>query len=339
MKRITLLLLLLSCAVQLTFAQQSVLKDERYILVWDITHSMKGLGANPGPDIWNQVVDQMTQCINAITDERTEIVVLAYQDSAYRWLWSQPATPAGKKSLLAEIEATWKRIENEDWTRTNLYAPLDYAIREVCQPDRINYLLFMTDGIHNSRVNSMEELKRLIDEWCDLTEASNTYACYVALTATANNQELTGLLIEHCFRPIQTLDFGNIRQVTSATTAITINVRDDYNKPKRITLKVKGGDGRLPAGYKLHAKVDENDLYTLDEVVTVAADNTVQVTPHFKMPKSEVPAFEHEIKHTLTLTSAEGMDQGSYQYVIYYEAPIEVTLINKPEKTVNIYVK
>lgn len=339
MKRILLFLFLLGWGVQLGFAQQPQLKDERYIFVWDITHSMKGLGSTPGPDIWNPVVEQMSQSVDAITDERTEIVVLAYQDEAYRWLWRENATAAGKKQLLNEIEATWERIKEEEWTRTNLYAPLNYAIREVCNPDRINYLIFMTDGVHNSKKNSMDDMRRLIGQWCDLAEQSNTYACYVALTATANNEELTGLLIENCFRPINTTDLSKIRQVTPATNAITINVRDDYNKPKRVSLRVKGGNGLLPVGYKLHATVSENEYYTLDEVVTVGTDNTVQISPRFKVSKAEVPAFEGEMYQTLMLRPEKEMSAGDYQYVIYYEAPISVTLINKPEKTVNIYVK
>lgn len=341
MKRILLFLFLLGWGVQLGLAQQPQLKDERYIIVWDITHSMKGLGSIPSPDIWDAVVEQIHNCVDAIVDERTEIVILAYQDEPYRWLWRENATREGKAKLLKEVDATSDRIgtDPKTWTHTNLYAPLNYAIREVCNPDRINYLIFMTDGVHNSPKNSMNDLQGLIEQWCDLAEQSNTYACYVALTATANNEELTGLLIENCFRPISTTDLSKIRQVTPATNAITINVRDDYNKSKRVSLRVKGGNGLLPVGYKLHATVSENEYYTLDEVVTVGADNTVQISPRFKVSKAEVPAFEGEMYQTLMLRPEKEMSAGDYQYVIYYEAPISVTLINKPEKTVNIYVK
>lgn len=339
MKRILLFLFLLGWGVQLGLAQQPQLKDERYIFVWDITHSMKGLGSTPGPDIWNPVVEQMSQSIDAITDERTEIVVLAYQDKAYRWLWRENATSAGKKQLLNEIEATWERIKEEEWTRTNLYAPLDYAIHEVCKPDRINYLIFMTDGVHNSLNNSMEDLRGLLANWCQLTRDSNTHSCFVALTALAYNKDLVQLLRDVCFKDIGPgTKLNEIRQVIPATQSITINVRDDYNKPKRVSLRVKGGNGLLPVGYKLHATVSENEYYTLDEVVTVGADNTLQLTPRFFLPKEGIPEIESELYQNLTLRPAEGMNE-KYENVVFYEVPISVALINKYEKTVNIYVK
>lgn len=343
MKRILLFLFLLGWGVQLGFAQQPQLKDERYIIVWDVTHSMKGLGSTKCPNIWNSVVEQIHEYVdeNNITDERTEIVILAYQDEAYRWLWRENATTEGRAKLLKEVDATSDRIgtDPKNWTRTNLYAPLDYAIHKVCKPDRINYLIFMTDGVHNSLNNSMEDLRGLLANWCQLTRDSNTRSCFVALTALAYNKDLVQQLRDVCFQvvgPGTTLN--EIRQVIPATQSITINVRDDYNKPKRVSLRVKGGNGLLPVGYKLHATVSENEYYTLDEVVTVGADNTLQLTPRFFLPKESIPEIESELYQNLTLRPAEGMNEKN-ENVVFYEVPISVALINKYEKTVNIYVK
>lgn len=345
MKRILLFLFLLGWGVQLGLAQQPQLKDERYIIVWDITHSMKGLGSIPSPDIWDAVVEQIHNCVDAIVDERTEIVILAYQDiyqdKAYRWLWRENATREGKAKLLKEVDATSDRIgtDPKTWTHTNLYAPLNYAIREVCNPDRINYLIFMTDGVHNSLNNSMEDLRGLLANWCQLTRDSNTRSCFVALTALAYNKDLVQQLRDVCFKVVgPDTELDEIRQVIPATPSITINVRDDYNKPKRISLCVKGGNGLLPVGYKLHATVSENEYYTLDEVVTVGADNTLQLTPRFFLPKESIPEIESELYQNLTLRPAEGMNE-KYENVVFYEVPISVALINKYEKTVNIYVK
>ena len=75
---------------------QGQFKDVRQTYLWDVTLSMKGY--NGAPDIYDQVVDVMIKDIRSITDERTEIVVVPFQDTKYCEVWRESATPEGKEA-------------------------------------------------------------------------------------------------------------------------------------------------------------------------------------------------------------------------------------------------
>ena len=87
----------------LSMFAQGKFKDVRQTYLWDVTLSMKGF--NGAPDIYDQVVDVMIKDINSVTNERTEIVVVPFQDSKYCEVWREMATTAGKKALAERIRA------------------------------------------------------------------------------------------------------------------------------------------------------------------------------------------------------------------------------------------
>ena len=94
---------LLVCAILLfslgAFAQGQF-KDVRQTYLWDVTLSMKGF--NGAPDIYDKVVDVMIKDIQSISNERTEIVVIPFQDKELD-VWRAYATPAGKATITKRI--------------------------------------------------------------------------------------------------------------------------------------------------------------------------------------------------------------------------------------------
>ena len=66
-------------------AQQSRLKNERRIYLWDVTLSMKGYQERT-PDIYDKVITALEKDINSIIDEQTEVWVLPFQTNILeRW--------------------------------------------------------------------------------------------------------------------------------------------------------------------------------------------------------------------------------------------------------------
>ena len=84
MKKIALIFLLLLSQLS-AFAAGNMFKDIRQIYLWDVTLSMKGYGGNP--DIYDKVLSVMIKDIESIDNDRTEIVVIAFQDTEYCQIW------------------------------------------------------------------------------------------------------------------------------------------------------------------------------------------------------------------------------------------------------------
>ena len=93
-----LITLSLSVSLSMSVSAQGQFKDVRQTYLWDVTLSMKGY--NGAPDIYSKVVDVMVKDIESITDERTEIVVIPFQDTQYCEVWREFATPQGKAAII-----------------------------------------------------------------------------------------------------------------------------------------------------------------------------------------------------------------------------------------------
>lgn len=120
------------CALYATVllnAQGNSYKDIRLTYLWDVTLSMKGY--NGSHNIYDKVVSAMIKDIESVTNERTEIVVVPFQNTKYCEMWKEYATPQGIANLKSKIKA----YKNTDITNTNISAPLQYAIDEIFTTD------------------------------------------------------------------------------------------------------------------------------------------------------------------------------------------------------------
>ena len=340
MKKLFLTIVCALYAIVLLNAQGNSYKDIRLTYLWDVTLSMKGYPpGGDNPDIYDKVVTAMIKDIEAVTNERTEIVVVPFQDSQYCEVWKEYATPQGKANLKSKIKA----YKNDNVTNTNISAPLQYAIDEIFTTDKIDIMKLMTDGVDNVDPN---RLKHILDNWCRIAKSKDVYGYYILLTnAAKENGDLIIKLKEICnFETVDVSDgdmsgIGEIRQLNvSATkgTGLVINVRDEYNEPKSIKFSSYGGD--VNPGYQIHFKTEENPYIEIDEVVTMDSNYSFELHPKFKLPKSQMMAMEWESYSDIVLNMEPVSVDGEHKYTRLLDESTRVQLINKPEKTVSFYV-
>ena len=321
----------------LSLNAQGQFKDVRQTYLWDVTLSMKGY--NGAPDIYSKVVEVMVKDIQSITNERTEIVVIPFQDTQYDQVWREYATPEGKAAIIKQI----REYNNEKVTNTNISAPLQYVIDNIFTTDKIDIMKLMTDG--NDNVNPAK-LHDILNRWCEIAKAKDAYGYYILLTNAAKlDFELKGICN---FEEVDVSDMldgiADIRQVNSTLKrGIIINIRDEYDKPKRLTFKIYSGDGNIPEGFKIRYKTLPNDYVEIDEVAEMQADNSLEIHPKFKKSQEELIAeLPTEYLYgdiVLQYEPTPEMSEGKYAYTRIVDNECAVMLENKPVKTVKIYVK
>lgn len=319
---------------------QGQFKDVRQTYLWDVTLSMKGF--NGAPNIYDKVVDVMIKDIQSITNERTEIVVVPFQDRALD-VWRELATPEGKAAIIRRIS----NYKNDNITNTNISAPLQYTIDNIFSTDKIDIMKLMTDG--NDNVNPTK-LYDILDHWCDIAKQKDAYGYYILLTNAAKNDDLSLVLKGICnFEEIDASQMLNgiaeIRQINNSwKEGILINIRDEYNKPKRLVFNVYAGDGNIPAGFKIRFKTIPNDYIEIDEVAEFQSDNSVVIHPHFIKSQqalmNELPT--EYLYDDIVLEYEPTPDMASdpkFAFTRIVDNVTAVMLENKPLNTVNIYVK
>lgn len=317
-------------------AQSRSVKDVRITYLWDVTLSMKGY--NGAPDIYDDVVKALVKDISAISDERTEIVVIPFQDSEYCDVWRVRATEEGKRQITSRITA----YDNGNVTNTSISRPLRYAIDNVFSPDKVDIMKLLTDGRDNV---APKEVGRLLDNWCSIAEQKDVYGYYVMLTPAAKDDEIVLKLEKVCrFEAVEGMGFQDIVSVFPPEK-LSVNVRDDYGKPLQISFTT-GNSMRIPEGFRVRVRsvgggADGYPYITVDETATVT-DNAVTVTPEFLKSMEEMKELlPKEGFETLLLeiTPAEGMEAGEYALTRIPDKTCRVELVNKPEKSLRIHVR
>lgn len=324
----------------LSIFAQGQFKDVRQTYLWDVTLSMKGY--NGAPNIYDKVVEMMIKDIQSISNERTEIVVIPFQDKELE-VWREFATPQGKAAIIRQIS----NYKNENVTNTCISAPLQYTTDKVFSADKIDIMKLMTDG--NDNVDP-SKLLSILNRWCELAKQKDAYGYYILLTDAAKNNDLSLVLRGVCnFEEIDASQMLNgiadIRQLNSAWgEGVLINIRDEYNTPKRISFNVYSGDGSIPAGYKIHLHTRPNDYVEIDEVAEIQTDNSIEIHPHFLKSQQtlmdELPT-EYLFRNIVLEyePTPEMASDPKFVFTRIVDNTTAVMLENKPVKTVKIYVK
>ena len=330
--------LFLTCNLCLSaFAQNRIAKDFRQVYLWDVTLSMKGF--NNHPDIYDKVVDAIVKDIKTISNERTEIVVIPFQDSPYCEIWQEKATEQGKENLIRKI----KSYDNKQVTKTCISAPLKYAIEHIFSTDRIDVMKLMTDGDDN--VNK-SELKKILNNWCAFSQKKDVYGYYILLTdAAKKDQELMFQLEAICNFEVIDLEnqidkLGQIVQLNApfSESGIVINVRDEYNKPLKLHFASYGNT--IPQGYRLHFTTNENPYITINEESEVEEDGTFTIHPQFKQSLNQLREQMPEYVNGLQLDFEPcNKEEATYSLTRLLDHSAPLKLYNKPEKAVRISIK
>lgn len=322
----------LAMAIAPIFAQQH--KDVRQTYLWDVTLSMKGYKG--APDIYDKVVDAMVNDIKSITNERTEIVVIPFQDTDHCDEWHAKATAEGKADIISKI----KSYNNENITNTNISAPIMYSINHVFSNDRIDVLKLMTDGVDNV---DKEKLNRTLEQWCDIAKDKDVFGYYIMLTNAAGKDAVVIKEKAVCrFEIIHGTEVDAIISLTPQKSA-SINLRDEsFTKPVKLKFTANDGASRVPSGFKVLIQSEENPYVEIDEVATLSDDYTVSISPRFKMSsnelKDQLPEDRNETV-TLKMRPASGMDVSPYSMTRILDLRTSLSLINKSEKTLRFHVQ
>ena len=337
-KHISILIALISSA--LVYAQSGNVKDVRQTYLWDVTLSMQGKAG--GPNIWEQVKTAIISDIQQISDDRTEIVVVPFQHKALDE-WRQPATEAGKSALISKIKAYKIPLfpfGGRMTTMTCLYEPLQYVVDKVLNPDKVDILKLMTDGIPDEHE---AEYKELLARWCQIAKEKDAYGFYIMLTDEAAKGRMILEQVNPC--RFDAIDVAALNGTNVSLLMLTpqqnlaFNVREDYGKD--ITIKFSPrGSGSFQKGYMVHI-YSESEYIDIDQVLELRDDYTVTVKAEYLMSKTEMmsslPIDENE-KAYIHAEPADGMDILPYAMTRILDAPTTMEMINKPEKTVKFHV-
>ncbi|MFI3302575.1 MAG: vWA domain-containing protein [Rikenellaceae bacterium] len=323
--------------VNVADAQNSQYKDERRIYMWDVTLSMQGY-QDKTPDIFDKVVTAIKADINSITDEQTEIVILPYQTKVLD-VFSTKATPEGLKALNEFIDAA--KTKYKDVTYTNICAPLEEVMMKHLNDSRRNMLILMTDGIQNDPGTSEADLLAAIKKWCSIAPGNDAHAFYVMLTEHAQNPRLIEVIKNACRIGVVTTGEGGEIILTFvellSQNRVLYNIKEDADKKIRLTVECKKRV-EIPEDMKIEIKVSDNPYVELDQESAIK-NGAIELEIKLKQPYEELKSILPTDENLRLNVRMEIEDEEKYPLARILNDNFTLELINKPEKTLKLYVK
>ena len=183
MKKIFLFILFSAILVQ-GFSQQPNFQDKKNIYLLDVTLSM--FGYNGGPDIFDDVRDELISSINSIQNPSTEIVLVTFQDQILH-TWSAYAGKNGKAEIIRQLEDIVKK--DLGVTSTNIYDAWLQG-KELVDPQKLNVIYLLTDGVHNTSNPTKQNLYDEVERWDEFAGNKDYYAFLVELIDAAKDEQL-----------------------------------------------------------------------------------------------------------------------------------------------------
>lgn len=318
--------------VTVSLAQQNHFKNERRIYLWDVTLSMKGEGAKPTPNIYNKVVDALEKDINSINDEQTEIWVLPFQTSILD-SWNTLATSVGKKFIINKI----KGFNNKNLTKTNIALPMEKVMSTWIKPDKRNVLILLTDGIQNA--TPKQELIEQIQKWCRIAEKNDAHAFYVMLTQFAQDDELIKVIDETCrISKVVIGDNFDINFVELLPQSnYKYNIKDDAGKKLFLKIDYKK-NVKIPTDLEIQCYCEPNPYVDINQTATIV-NNLLEIGMKQKQSYDSLKVvLPQDVNEEVTI-HFEMKEPEKYPKVQLLNDECTLELINKPEKTLKVYVK
>ncbi|MFI3281409.1 MAG: VWA domain-containing protein [Rikenellaceae bacterium] len=313
-------------------AENRQFKSERRIYLWDVTLSMKGY--NGSPNIYDPVVQAIKKDINAISDDQTEIVVLPFQTRVLE-SWQAKASTQGKAEIIGKIE----KYVNEEVTYTNVNTPLLKVMDEYIDSDRRDVLVLLTDGVQNDPGTTMQDLIVTIRKWCKLAEEEDAYAFYVMLTQFATNESLISAIDATCRMDKIIMEENGGIDITfielRPQERVLFNIKEDAGKAMSLAVTSKKSV-TLPDNLKIKLESIDNPYVKVDQSAKIengVLKFDVELLESYQTLKEQLPTDSNE--EVIVTIEVEG-DNPRIQLMDQY---FTIELINKPEKTLRIYVK
>lgn len=333
---------------------KNIFKADRYIYLWDVTHSMQGLDwdqdsikykYNKDTDIYDQVVEELVRDISIIPDESTEIVVIpfqnaspkSYQGTKHPWIY-KTASGQNKQELISKIRSNKKEwLEYKYGTGTDVVPALSYVIHSVISSDRVNYLKILTDG----KMKDEQGLRRLMAEWCQLANQNHSmYAFYISLNNEASIamkkliQEFQG-----CFKFVDKTDLANgaldFYQVLPYPT-IAVNCNDQFAAQRpSVTVQLQEKSSReLPNSFKVHFEEENNPFLTVNNHLAAVKGNTFSLPLQFKMDLNSLKQhFQNGMKYPVRVKMKK--EDGDNIYLLEDTITLYLSVDKEKKMTLN----
>ena len=319
-------MLLMTLPSKLVSAQDEQFQPEKRIYLLDVTLSMQGYGDNE--DIYDEVIDALIDDINKVTDPNVEIVVMPFQEGILAEHASK-ATTEGKTMLIQKIKEykdTYKAV-----TYTNILVPFKYAVENYVDPKKSNIIMIMTDGKHNDKSSPKSLLIKEIKKWGTLTESVNAYAFYIILTTKADDQELNDLI--EGTKGIDVIDNTGKKNFTvcqlTPQAEVAYNTKEDVNNGCQ--MQIRCNQDSYPDNLVVHIEA-HNEYVDINSDQTIE-DGKVKFDVNTLTSLSEMPE-KFDLDIYLSLKNNNSSDR-----IFLVKENSKLTIINKKEKVLKIYVK
>lgn len=311
------LILLLFLTATLNSSAQTFLSEKRIYLL-DVTASMTGKGVVKTPDIFSDVMSQLTKSLDDIDSQQTEIVIVPFTDIVHR-----PITGliSQKDSLAGEISKI--KIQAGD---TNIADAWSYGISQL-DSTKVNYLFLLTDGLHNCGV-SKDSLYHSLSEWQFIAKDKYMFAFYVMLTPNAKDMEITKIIeVTENMWPIESMDV-NVNFINTSRQ-YSANINND----RKINVFFTSNNTKVfNTGLEFGIELEANPYYEVTMVKNYFPDRYIEfeikdLAPHIDLP------VECNMKLSFVY------DRNKYPLTFFTPETIDLQIVNKGIRTMNIREK
>ena len=336
------LILLLACISCAAFGQNSQVRVNRRIYLWDVTRSMQGYNSNtknydPETNVWDKVVASLKNDIENISSESTDLIVLPFQVGLLE-CWQAKATSDGKNDLLEKIDSL-KKLTME-LTYTNLVGSLLETERKYIAPEYNNLIILLTDGKNSRDYGGDKAWWKMLSSWRDYAYENNAYLFYFMVTEAAQDSKVVEILENdpraEILPPNATIpEFIDLYP----RETVSFNIKEDIEKG--ISISIDNSQKVEVPGVMVSVKTPEGALIGVDYTVELTGNKI-----HFKLPYSfddlkALMNYEEEIHIPLTLEllNKDEIQQKNNKRVFLTRNTVDLVLKNKIEKTLTVKIK
>lgn len=267
--------------------------------------------------IWKIVCNNLIKAIENVQDETTELIVVpfAFDNKHHPRLnaYKELATAQGKQILISKINKI-KPIKNTMTYHSD-------ALKDFCNyrinPERVNYIFFMTDGQNEEKPDPMPGL---LCRWGNRFNGKSVYGFYVMLHEEAANPKVDSVCKSqaHLWK-VATADV-NINLVRLQSSAI-FNAKND----RFFDLQIACGD---TSGKSFGASFPSNCPYKVKKTEKRSNSIRVWVEP---ISCQKLPVLSN---NNLIIRMTGG---GPFDFLVTEKIPIRCEF--KPERSLKISVR
>lgn len=338
-----ILILLFNGFILPCLAQISNSKIDRRIYLWDVTLSMQGYDQNAPKkynadnDVWDKVVAFLKRDIENISDASTELILLPFQNDILA-RWEVKATAEGKAELARRIDES--KTQFHKITNTNIAGPFRDVKDKYIDSKRNNLLILLTDGRNN--VGGSEVWFKLLSSWQTYARDNNAYFIYFMVSKNAEDKAVEEIVDGQSYSEV-VLPTDTIPEFIDLYPAesVNFNIKDDIENGVYIRFDNTKRAIALAPGIKISVKSSPDAKISIGDTAEIELDKL-----HFKLPynSEELKAILNgeetvNIPLTIELLNQDEIQNNHQQKVFLKRNTVNLVLINKIEKVLNIKLK